>query len=249
MPQLEQFLAIIFGALVSAFVALLSNYLTGRMREQELKKETVYRPIFNELDAVTKSNGFAITHETKSVWDGIDNYSKMRLDKSLRQKIEAYYEKMQEARVLLNEQERLLREVRPKFADVLSEAFPKGVLTHGGKTIVLEWQSPGMHSVTMELINWARNFDNVVLDSQTSEELFKNLCNYPIAKGDQYQVFCKWNRSNPEIFANLLRIKNNVLNTPALKDIAQKVVKARGELVPLASEARRAVEKQVKKFW
>ena len=87
---MEQFLAIILGAIISGLVGILTVYFTGKMREQEWKRENIYKPLYNEVSSLAITEGLILPSSLSTKWTTIDSYSKLLIDKELRNAFDKY---------------------------------------------------------------------------------------------------------------------------------------------------------------
>jgi hypothetical protein len=136
---MEQFFAIIFGALISALVSILSVYLAGKMREQEWKKENIYKPLYNEVNSLLATNWFGLPQSFSTKWTAIDSYSRLLIDKKLRIMLDSYKRKIEEYNLISAKCEEALG----KYLSDLEEAVKRALaqfLTEDKKSILLENQ-------------------------------------------------------------------------------------------------------------
>jgi len=119
---MEQFLAIILGAIISGLVGILTVYFTGKMREQEWKRENIYKPLYNEVSSLAITEGLILPSSLSTKWTTIDSYSKLLTDKELRNAFDSLVEECSKIRQSL-EREEIYKEMQKKRKQIINYAI------------------------------------------------------------------------------------------------------------------------------
>jgi len=231
--------AIVLGALISAFIGVLSAYLSERFREQEWKRENIYRPLYNEVNSLTSARWLDLG-ELFTGWMAVDGYSKLRVERKLREEFNAY-----EALILrYNQMKKQLEEVMHSYLreleDIVRRVLPPQFISKDGESILLE------KNASIKIKTWVSMFGEQLLDSKSSKELEQNLVKHSEARGWGHEKYLKkWVSEKPEIFDRLMeeRFKLNADYEKAYRKLKGK----RSEIITLANRLKYDLEKRIRK--
>lgn len=242
-------LPIVFGAIISAFIGIISVYFGGKIREQEWKKENVYRPLYNEIDEIATSSGYVLKEEFTTRWKEIDSYSKLKIDEELRTGINQYESELDELKKILKEHEN----TREKHFSIFEDAVKKALqnrLTDDGKSIILERDANGHIRSCIEIKKWISLFGEVLFSCKSGAQLYEELVKYSVERRDGHVRFFKeWYTKSPEIFDNLAYEITNITFPQELKKITKKLGESRSKIVGNARELKGKLEKEITKIW
>jgi len=240
--RMEEFLAIIFGSLISALIAILSNYLTGKMHEQNWRKENIYRPLYNEVSEIVEGLNIKKARSFMKTWKGIDSYSRLRIDEELRRQLEYYVSKIGEYEDTF---QRVTALVSENVEEAIRRAFPPQMISKDGKSIILG------KGAFIEIMKWFELFKDVITLHLTEDNGMK-LCEALIEYSEKRRMgyerhFRVWKLEHPELFDRLLEELHK-----AHEDIKPHLKELEGlsnEMVKLSKKLVRALETRINKIW
>lgn len=243
---MEQLLAIIFGAVISAFVGVLTVYFTGKMREQEWKRENIYKPLYNEVSSLAVTKWFGVPNVFSTKWSTINSYSRLLVDKELRDAFDEYESKIKEYNLINAKYNEVFERFLLSLGDAVKKALAQ-LLTEDKKSILLEKRNG---TVSVEVKTWVSMFKEPLLSCKSGEELCQTLIEYSEARNWGHErYFKKWWYNNPKIFDDLVEECSNIRQSLEHEEIYKSLQEKRKQITSYATNLKRQLEKRINKLW
>lgn len=243
---------ILLGAILSAITGVISTYLGCKIREQEWRKENVYKPLYNEVKRMVVSNGAILSEEFTPKWEGIDSYSKLRIEESLCTALDTYSEKIRSFKEVLVRYKSGLEALVPQLLDVTVKALKPYLdietVSSGKRAIVLEKRESGMTYITVETL--VRKFYDAFTLSNTGEDPYENLVKYSKARNwGNKRHFDEWHSKHPEMFNQLASELTRIDLPKKHKKITKELKKRKRDILTKAENLKRKLEKRIPRIW
>lgn len=243
---MEQFLAIVFGAIISAFIGVLSVYFGGKIHEQKWRKENIYKPLYNEISCLVTAKWTGLPHSLSTKWTTIDNYSKLITEKQLRSDLNMYENKILEYGQMSKDYEKTLDKHLSNLEDTIRKAFSPKLISPDKKSIILEKHDGG--SASIEIKSWIKLFREPLLTSKNGKDLYKNLINSSGPTGHEKYIR-KWFSEHPEIFDNLIKEYSTIRSSLEHETIYRKMDEKLSDITTRANKLKIKLERMIKKMW
>lgn len=232
--------SIVLGGVISGCIGILTTYLQGMVSEHRWRKETIYKPLYNEITWIVDTQAKGISEGFNSFWKDADPFLKLRTDGKLRENLSNYLEIIEGLKTLQERRNELLKNNIDIISKAVKKAFPSEMIEND--SIVLKRYNSGKQSI--EIQKWIEMFYEALLLGKRGEELRKALISYSGKTGHD-KHFKEW---DSDIFYNLGE-KLNQVDIEGLAKADKDIEMRRKELVNQCELLQELLVKKINKMW
>ena len=243
----QQFVAIVLGAIVSGMIGIFIALLSSKMRDRQWERESIIRPLYNELDQLYESGTLVIDDHFKSFWSQLDSYARLRLDKELRKNLNEYGDEILSLQTALEQYDKTKNEVISIFKDTVKHAMANN-LSDDGNSIYLEQRKGSSSSI--DIGDWLKMFLEILISHKDEHTLAGAL----ITKSENShwgheKYFRLWQSKWPNLFIDLSREFQSTEIPEEYNRAFEKVQRLRRQLVSRTESLVKQLLKASKKKW
>ena len=244
---MEDLPSIIFGAVISTFIGILGYYINGRIQDQRWRKENIYKPLYNEINNLNNMRWVSLLIDLHTRWSELDSYSKLRVDKKLRKKLDEYEESIRDYNLTVVRNKIVIEKFMHELEKAVKKAFSR-YLTPDGEGIYIKKDAESYSYIKVR--KWMELFINPLLVSTDGKELCEKLIEYSEKRSMGHEKFFRklW-AEDPEVFNSLANEISNVKQSFD-RDITYEELKRKWNTISqLAFILKQELEKRIRKIW
>lgn len=229
--------------LAGSLATLLGVFVRNRIEEKQQKRDEIYRPLFNELSAVSEGDfPYHIEDgEYRSVWDDFDNYQKWSMTDSEQNMIESYVKKLD----ALNQYTVVLESAMVDMVES-SDLLVNEELHHDKPNVGVLMSGPygDRPKGVMQVGDWVDWFAHPMIVSESPSELREKLLEWSVQQGGGHHLsYREWEEEQFETLFEFVQEADNRIDCPEhIDDRNELVSKTRKEADSIAHSVKKKMD-------
>jgi len=248
---MQSLLFMVLGSAISGMIGILTVYLTGRLRDQEWKKQNILRPLYNEASEIVENEGKNLSIGYKPEWDATDNYSRMKISQKLQELLDTPSLEIHKWQELASAQATLTKSASISLANKLKDIFPQVLISREDDKVCLLLERERDRKHYIELEKWAEMFGPVLLSRKKGYKLYKALVEYSEERrwSGWEKHLKRWYNEFPQIFEMFPLAVSSIISEVKLNSATAELDDLRENILRVASKVRMELRKKINKIW